>query len=745
MVKPVNGNTPLQMDLSSTTVEDLLLLVGDQDLGLKPEAMRYLLSLGLVPSYPILESALRNDANDDLRNGAMEVLVGFGEEAVPFLIKLLNDENEEVRNFCAVMLGDIGSRLAIDPLINALRDPDLNVSHAAAEALGKIGDDAALLPLIRLLHGDFWLQYPAVVAIGEMADVQALPHLIPLLDNEMLREPTITALGKIGSIKALVPLVQMLNNPDGQLTPVVGAAILEIIERGGQEARDELKATVDQRGREELLQYLAGNNMQSKGAVITLLGFLGEDAALPALVYLLADHDYRHAAKKAITAMASATSALMEALFAEGQKNQAPILKLLRNLKAEIPVERLLLLYHQGTPEVQQEVLVSLAGATSPEVISLVEQLLENGHVTSFMTELAAKICAGFPSDCLVPVCRRLSSSADPQKRAVAALVSGYAGGDSLSDLMSSLFADNEVLVRREAVKAAGKWKNRECISPLVAALTDPDSSIRAEAVFALAEFGEEAPVAQLLQQLGKQDERLDYEIIMAIGRIGSTGAEDPLAKYLADTTLSRHLEFAVIEILGRIGTRKGPAGKIVTRYLHHGDPDIRRLAIQALVNLGAEDYLEQVLTACSDPHWSVRVVALQELGRMGSEQHLSVVAAALADPDNLVRQNAVMALAKSGTDFAVRELVKNLADPELGRYAKAALAEMGKMYLPLLHQLAESDAPLPIRQGIISILARFDDEKSMKILSSLSQGPVAEIREAAGYALMLNDEQARG
>ena len=150
----------------------------------------------------------------------------------------------------------------------------------------------------------------------------------------------------------------------------------------------------------------------------------------------------------------------------------------------------------------------------------------------------------------------------------------------------------------------------------------------------------------------------------MAMGRIGRAEAEDTLASYLNSGGISRHLEFAVIETLGKIGSSKGAAGQTIAQYLLNADPDIRRLAVEALASLGAEDFVEEIIVACRDQHWSVRVAALQELGRLGSDRLIPAIAAALHDEDHLVKKNAISALARSGNALAVAELVKWLADP---------------------------------------------------------------------------------
>jgi HEAT repeat protein len=154
--------------LTGKSIEELLLLVADAGQGCRRQAMDRILAMGLDAVGHFLERAVRDDDQADLRNGAMEVLVAFGELAVPNLVKLLKDDNEEVRNFSTVMLGDIGSRTAVEPLSEALRDPEANVRHGAAEALGKIGDYRAVEPLREMTRSDFWDSFYALAALSAL-------------------------------------------------------------------------------------------------------------------------------------------------------------------------------------------------------------------------------------------------------------------------------------------------------------------------------------------------------------------------------------------------------------------------------------------------------------------------------------------------------------------------------------------------------------------------------------------------
>jgi HEAT repeat protein len=169
MTKAIDLNDQPTAALCGLTVPELVRLIADSSPEYRQKALDLVMLLGFRVCLPILEEAVRNNEDADLRNGAMDALVAFGEMAVPHLTKLLTDDNEEVRNFSTVMLGDIGNPKAVMPLINALRDNDANVRHGAAEALGKIGDYLAVPPLRELAKGDFWDRFYANAALDLLA------------------------------------------------------------------------------------------------------------------------------------------------------------------------------------------------------------------------------------------------------------------------------------------------------------------------------------------------------------------------------------------------------------------------------------------------------------------------------------------------------------------------------------------------------------------------------------------------
>ncbi len=246
----------------------------------------------------MLEQALRNDANANVRNAGMELYVSFGSRSLSRLVLLLQDADEEVRTFAAVMLGAMGIREAVPALINALVDADLNVKHAAAESLGRIRDDRAVLPLIDALTGDLWLQFPAAMALGELADSRAVGPLIALLEMPGANMPAIQALGKIGDPAALGPLGKLLEDDEPSLREWTLEAVAAIFARWPDSGD---KLSVSPRLTGFLLEILGSDNHEAKRNAAITLGCCKIQEALPSLTGLCADRDIGDVARKAIS------------------------------------------------------------------------------------------------------------------------------------------------------------------------------------------------------------------------------------------------------------------------------------------------------------------------------------------------------------------------------------------------------------------------------------------------------------
>ena len=732
----------------NVTVEDLLLLIGDKETGAKSEAMDMILSIGFDAVYPTLENAVRDDHNANIRNGAMETLVSFGKKSIPNLIKLLEDENEEVRNFSAVMLGDIGNREAVSALIQSLRDNDINVRHGAAEALGKIGDSTALAPLAELLKEDFWLQYPAIVALGEMRDKRAVPHLLELLDNELLVMPVIEALGKIGDKRTLRTLCAFLDHSDdyslsGALVKAIVSICkeLEAVHRhekhDGFDSNSRLPSVMHEKGGLKLKKLVRqSDNKETVSSAITLLGWLKETTTLPDLINLLETDDYLETIEEAISAMGKeAVPYLIEALSLPFENVRVVAARLIGQLGDDKSVAKLIPLLH-GTGElVQEECLEALRGIVNGAMLPELLEMVEFG--TEEISVRASETLGYFPFSAFQHLLQKLLSSPDPLKRTRAAILIGFGNKDVSPVMLYRLARDENSSVRKQVIKELGHKRSQESLQILISSLNEEiDDDVKIEAVKSLAEHGKHAPLTDILSLLNTSSENLACAIIEALGKIGSDCAAKALLEYLRGRTVSQHMEFLIIETLGKINYK--PALELLSTYLKHHDPDFRQLAVLALGTIASPISLNDIRSACRDSHWSVRVAALHALWKIDSEIALPLTIAALNDCDYMVRHNAVTALEEATPAQAVPLLVDQLSDEENGGFASRGLLKLGQKSLTLLHSLMKKkEYPIEVRERIIDIVGKIGARRSVKHLMEVLDDPIHSIRLAAIDALV--------
>jgi HEAT repeat protein len=145
-------------------------------------------------------------------NFALETLSKIGKPAVAPLIAALEDQ--QIAYWVVRALGEIKDTRAIEPLINTMRAEDGELGFAAAEALGKIGNDAVPF-LIAVLNDSNWnLRCSVINALGMIKNAQAVMPLITIFEGKdyMLSDAAASALGEIGSEQAVEPLIQLLEN-----------------------------------------------------------------------------------------------------------------------------------------------------------------------------------------------------------------------------------------------------------------------------------------------------------------------------------------------------------------------------------------------------------------------------------------------------------------------------------------------------------------------------------------------------
>ncbi len=147
--------------------------------------VRALCAEACAAAIPILLEILGNREDDKfVRGEAARGLGRFGKspEVYPALVRILENEKDEIRSSALRALGYSGNRAAFDLIVSQLRDPELR--YTAVMALGDLGDTRACELLVPMLKsGDHSLAFHAAKALGNIGCNQALPILLNFLDG----------------------------------------------------------------------------------------------------------------------------------------------------------------------------------------------------------------------------------------------------------------------------------------------------------------------------------------------------------------------------------------------------------------------------------------------------------------------------------------------------------------------------------------------------------------------------------
>jgi HEAT repeat protein len=126
------------------------------------------------------------------------------EDAIPMLIKLINDEQpKKIRLSAIEALGKMYQSGLVDELFGFLADEDTKTRSAVVDGLINL-----------LTEEDMEIRLAAVEALGKIKEPRAVKPLINMLDDEDSRLFVIRALGNIGDDSAVPALTELLDNPD---------------------------------------------------------------------------------------------------------------------------------------------------------------------------------------------------------------------------------------------------------------------------------------------------------------------------------------------------------------------------------------------------------------------------------------------------------------------------------------------------------------------------------------------------
>jgi HEAT repeat protein len=713
----------------------LLAALGDESWRVRRAAVEGLARRAAPDAIAALLTSVReNHQNLGLLNSALQVLAMSDVDTLSPLVEFLSDEDADLRIQAALALGEQRDSRATPALLGALEDADVNVRYHAIEALGKLRAAEAADALAGIAETrDFFLAFPALDALALVGDARVAPRVVPLLEDELLREAAAGVLGQLGDEDTVGPLAALLNDPNAPALAVAQALAAmhdryEKLYGEGAYIADLSRAAISPSGARNLLDSLNEANPGELRPLALVVGWLEGAAVERALTRLLGRADARAEIIEALVRHGPrVTDLLIEQLESEDLDIRKAAVVALGRIGDARATPALIGVLDED-PELVIPAADALAKIGDPRAFDALLALVGEPHAAVRQAAVGALNSLGSPKmpGRVLP----LLSDDDPNVRESAVKIAGYFGYPECADLLLDRCRDEDERVRRAAVEHLPFLEDERATPALARALREETPKVRAAAAGAMALAEGPEVSACLREALADEDPWVRYFAARSLGRRKIVESTDALAR-LARDDKSSHVRIAAVEALGHVGGQD--AVGVVAPLVKSDEPDLVRAAVAALGRIPHPDALPPLFEALHSPDAEVRAEAAGALGaRGGAESVAHLRRVATTDVDSSVVGAAVDALRRVGTAEAIAALVALTADPARREAAVAALAQTREALIQEVGRGLLPQQSVGVRRAVAEALGQMKSQRASEMLRSAYEDPDASVRAAA-------------
>ncbi len=577
-------------DIPTTDAQVMLFAaMGDESWRVRKEAVDcYINSRPDLASVEQLLNLLRNEDNAGLRNSAAEAVVRLGSAPASLLIKLVNDQDADVRKFVIDAMGAIGDPVFVPSLLHALDDPEVNVASAAAEQLGAVGDTDAAEPLMQavLRRDDVLFRFSALGALGLLAaPVQVPEELVKLADQGIFRKAVFECLGAVSDESSFKLLLDGFSCRQKNSRAAAVKALHKIYRRSSAASQKMIHETLQSLKDSDvipgLLELIDTRDIVLTEALLWTSVVIRDARFIPLLVEAFADERTADAALAAIKCFGHEALREIVSRYSHLDENgRSGICLLISECGYSGFTDIILEALHDQSAQVRKAAVMSAGKLGLGTCVADLVSLIDDSEKQVYRAAIAAlQSLAATCRAAVLAEAGKLCSSKLPHHREAAAFL--LASLDE-RDRLQQLIQDGDAQVRKAAVTAIGACCLESFAPLLMAALGDGDPDVRIAVADALGNLHDTKTLDALEHALTDEDIWVQSAVLKAISRIAPVAAL-AIIKNL-HTVAGGLLMITSLRILEDVG---GPEAEEIIRYsLQSSDKDIVRQADKSLERL---------------------------------------------------------------------------------------------------------------------------------------------------------------
>ena len=487
------------------------------------------------PNAVIPVSGLLKDKNKKVRDEAVYALIKFGKISCKPVVKYLRDKNLDVRISALKVIAANGDEDNIDILVKVLSEGDFSSKEIAADALNRIGKPATGKVLKLLESKDHQVKTLAVVILGRNREKRAVDPLIRIMLNEneysFLRADVSEALGRIGSYRAVNALIKTCDEGYDSLRTLLAEKALNKITEQGVVA--ELAKAVENPDYSRFQKCIAAKRLEN----------INETHSIKPLIDLLDSND-----------------SLLK----------VSVRKSLINMNCPGVFQELSKLMVSKNKTLRQEVIIILGRRLDQESADLCMNSLKDED--SLVRLTAVEALNNYNHKWIIIPYNKKNDGKDKKKYA-----------DLIKESFISVLNDESYTVRKQAVLALGRYRDKRTVSALIKVLKDKDYEVREAAMESLSLIGNPEAVPYVAKILDEDDINLRRKAVEALGGIHDKSCIPPLKRALKD----KDPEVRILAKVSLVLNKNKKEDRNLHFYLYSQPPHIRRVT---MVEMGKKE-----------------------------------------------------------------------------------------------------------------------------------------------------------
>jgi HEAT repeat protein len=685
-------------------------------------------------------AVLRSERGHEARLAAVvDAIAASSGNVAPAMVDLArSSQNAAVVCDALQVLGRRKERAALEIIVALAGHADDNVAVAAIEAMGRIGGVETVEPLLAAVRSkNFFRTFPAIDALGRTRDPRAIEPLVLLREDPLYAAEATRALGRSGLTAAFAALGPTLRKSSDSLVCTAAMALSDLADH--QEMRFGSTQSVGEALRSVLIpteatvrvcECFPAASASEQIALIRVLGWLGDDAAIGRLVDLLdTETPLARAAANALRMIgADATPRLVAALRGADSRRRARLLPLVSFAKAAI--EDVAACLEDADAEVRALACEALARAGNTTVVTALFRLL--GDPDLRVAQAASAAVQSLGSLDTKRLALEQARSGDPRTRRASLRIVSYFGYREGLDVMVSAVGDPDERIREAALAGLPMLEDARATEAILKATSHESAKTRGAAVRALGSTSNAPAIVSVVRaRLADQDPWVRYYACQSLAKLQVREAADDIVARIGDE--AGQVRVAAVEALAHL--RSPGALRALMVAAEGNDPDLRRAAILGLGAVRDPSTLPLLRAAAGSSDATTRLVAVSALAEFDLPDVVPSLGHAASDPHPGVSSAAIGFLSTRPGEAATKVLIELLANPAVHEAALAALAVALEGRTETILSALEG-AETMLAEGLVSALVRMRRPSALAAIAAVLSFENVSSRRAAAAAL---------